>query len=194
MERKLEPEKVLEIFDIDPEDEERMNGFMTWFNGRFKPIFLSHLAALFKVDRKANLHEIDDIKTEALVQYINAVATPNGPYDIIASPFEDPEELTAGVQDVEAAIDLAKLELSKANKNAKGKSDALPGIAAVSQTTQSLEKKAEAEHTARPSTSIGRAVDAAKPESKGIVQNILGKIPSLLLEAGTAISDYARSC
>jgi LAS superfamily LD-carboxypeptidase LdcB len=188
MEKKLDPEKVLEIFDIDAEDEERMEGFMTWFNGRFKPVFLSHLAALFKVDRKANLHDIDDIKPEALVQYINTIATSNGPYDITASPFEDPEELSAGPNDVEAAIDLAKLELSKISKNLKGK-EALPGVAAVSQTTQALDKKTEAEHTARPSTSIGKAVEATKPESKGIVQNILGKIPSLLLEAGTAVSD-----
>jgi len=137
IEKKLEPEKIFEMFDVDPENEERMTRFMTWFNERFKPIFLTHLAALFSIDRKMKLADIDDLKPEQLKQYLTAAAYTNGPYHVTASPFDEPDTLQASQSYVEAAMEAAKAALGKIDKSAK--TVPLLEMTAVSQTRQTLD-------------------------------------------------------
>lgn len=137
---KLDAEEVLDIFGIDPDDTERTKAFLQWFNGRFKPVFLTHLTAIAKIDPKIKLDDIDDMEDEQKLEYIKMVALPDGPYNITASPLEDP--LQATKDDVQAAIDKVKedLDVDEEKKKEVGVA-AKPTAQAVGSQTKLVEDK-----------------------------------------------------
>lgn len=137
---KLDAEEVLDIFGIDPDDTERTKAFLQWFNGRFKPVFLTHLTAIAKIDPKIKLDDVDDMEDEQKLEYIKMVALPDGPYNITASPLEDP--LQATKDDVQAAIDRVKedLDVDEEKKKEVGVA-AKPTAQAVGSQTKLVEDK-----------------------------------------------------
>lgn len=115
---KLKPDMVKEVFslfDIDTDNQEQIEKFQTWFQYRFKPIFLQHESAVFKVDKEYKLSTVDDLKNDKKLQYFKSVKMENGPYDIVVSPFPDMEALPSGAAEVAAYYgkQLPKLEDKK---------------------------------------------------------------------------------
>jgi hypothetical protein len=107
-EKKLNPAKIFDIMDIDKSDDAMVARFFKWFNGRFKPVFLTHLTALFATDPKATLDSVDKLKPVAKLKYFNAAAFEAGPYSVLTSPFKDMDKLPAGKSEVNMAIESAR--------------------------------------------------------------------------------------
>lgn len=124
LEKKIEPNELLEIFGIDPEDKEMINRFTEWFNGRFKPFFLTHVTALFAVNKKVKLNEVEDkLGPEEKLQYLEKVSYDSGPYDKTTSPFKALDALSDGTQ---AAIGLIKKLTEDTKKKVKEKKEGKP--------------------------------------------------------------------
>ena len=143
---KIDAEEVLSIFGIDTEDTGRTESFLIWFNGRFKPVFLTHLTVIARIDPKIKLDELDDMNDEQKLAYIKGVAMPGGPYHITASPLED-EALMATKADVDKAIELVKedLDVDDKEKESAGSGGSLdkPNAQAVGTSTQLVQDKEE---------------------------------------------------
>lgn len=109
-ERKLDIKQILSIFNVDQEDTEALQNFTTWLSQRFKPVFLTHESAIYSLDPKKKLSEIDDLKPEQKDQYLKAIASVNDVASVTASPFQDKEPLSVSSKDITAAIDAARNE------------------------------------------------------------------------------------
>ena len=81
--------EVVKILELDGKDENVMVRFGEWFANRFKPVFFTHLSAIFNLKKKKDIAAIDkDLKTpEEKLEFIKKVAMPGGPWNIRALPF-----------------------------------------------------------------------------------------------------------
>jgi predicted chitinase len=60
-------DKVLQMFVTEPGNKKQMGDIYSWFNGRFKPVFLTYMACLDVVKIK-NLKDYDDAKTQDVLK------------------------------------------------------------------------------------------------------------------------------
>ena len=180
---KLDAEEVLDIFGIDTDDTERTKAFLQWFNGRFKPVFLTHLTAIAKINPKLKLEDLDDMEDEQKLEYIKMVAMPDGPYNIIASPLEDP--LQATKEDVQAAIDRVKedLDVDEEKKKEVGVASKPTEQAVGSQTKLVEDKEAE-------KSTISKIGDMVKKLALG---GMFGGTIAMALQTGGNIKAMALS-
>lgn len=92
--RRINPEELAEIFNIDKDDQETGERFAYWCVNRFMPVFLTHMTALYAVDGKKKLSEVKDLDPSNLIKYLEASALPEGPYSFTVSPLKALSELS----------------------------------------------------------------------------------------------------
>ena len=110
-ERAIDINQILEIFSINKEDNTgALERFVKWLTQRFKPVFLTHLTALYSVDPKKHLDDTDKLKPEQKDKYLKAVETLSSVYGFTDSPFEDGQPITVTPNDITAAIKSARDE------------------------------------------------------------------------------------
>ena len=78
------------------EDEEHMNRWGTWFENRFKPVYLRHMAALKGSKASPSIDKVDsDLSNKEKLSYLNKVDVPDSEKDRVygerTSPFLDAE-------------------------------------------------------------------------------------------------------
>lgn len=117
-------EEFHEVFGLSFSNKIHANEWSTWYNKRFLPIFIMHLAALEKVDRSSDLDDIDDDLSDVLkLQFILEVQITDKdrrekefwPYGIEESPMLGRALITDA-----ATIDLyikKLIDMLKLNKN-----------------------------------------------------------------------------
>ena len=110
---------ALKIFGVSIDDEENYNNWISWFTGRFKPVFLTHVTALYAIDPKTQLSAIDDLNGDDKLKYLNLVKFDDGPYSISDSPIGGIKELSVTTKDINNAFDEAKKECEEDNKSEK---------------------------------------------------------------------------
>lgn len=106
--QKAEPEDLLEIMGIDKEDKERATNFNTWMVQRFQPFFLNHLTALFSVDPKRKLEDVEKLEYEPLGKYLDTAQFLSGPYDVSASPFASQDSMKNTKEDIPKLVESLK--------------------------------------------------------------------------------------
>ena len=117
----LDFDKVVSIFGIDKTNEEKLESLLKWFNGRFKPFYLTHQTAIYNLNRKYRLNNIEDMTVEDKIKYLDVMAFPDGPYGVTDSPFSDIEELGTDQSDVLTSIENIKKELRQQKSDKKFK-------------------------------------------------------------------------
>jgi hypothetical protein len=95
LEKAIDVEDMLSIFSIDKGDSEQFDRFDSWLQYRFKPFFLTHLTALYSINNKAKLDEVDGLTIEERLRYLGLVSFESGPYNEVVSPFKDIESLSS---------------------------------------------------------------------------------------------------
>ena len=123
----IKVDEILDIFDIDKDNQERLTAFTKWFNGRFKPVFITHLSALAKINPKYKLDELDSLSDKEKFSYLETIKMPAEIYTITDSPFED-GVLTATEKDVDNAIEVVKEDLDIPEEDKKKLSENIPSI------------------------------------------------------------------
>lgn len=106
---KLKVKDVVSGFGVDLHNQEQLTNWAIWFSKRFKPVYLTHLTALNSVDSKVKLTDADDMDSDKLKRYLNIAKWPNGPYNVMQSPFPTLATLAAGDKEV-ASITAEVLE------------------------------------------------------------------------------------
>lgn len=149
-------------FGPNDEEKERQARFASWFQGRFKPVFLTHLTALHNIDPKAELDDVDDdLKPEMKLRFLTAVRSTNANYNDGVSPFEDGPMVT-GTGAIDAAFAEAK---AAAEKEIGGKKKQVPPMdaakaAAAAGATAAAVKAGAKQPGAAPQTMGGKPAQA----------------------------------
>ena len=123
---KVDTKKILETFGIEIGDHEQIEKFAAWFAHRFKPVFLTNVAAIRAAAPSKWLGDVDDLDNAEKRKYLNVAKFPGGPYNVFTSPFADQRALPSGAQEVASAVAVAEAELQQA-----GETDGKAGAAAA---------------------------------------------------------------
>lgn len=115
--------EIFKIFKVDPKDSERVEMVLSYFNNRFKPFFLNNVAALYSVDPTLNLRDLEKLKGDELLEYLDLVEFDSGPYSYTSSPFKGLESLNNDPRYVKNAIENLRGDPTVA---AGGSSDDIP--------------------------------------------------------------------
>jgi len=178
MDKKIDPEELLNIFSIDKADGESASKLGQWFDARFKPFFLTNCTALYAVNKKVSLKNAHDELTAAeKVKFYGLIGYESGPYNVTVSPFKDLPQLAytrPQVQELikvctatakEAADKQAASDKDKAEKKAKADKDkadkAAKAVAGVTAVTAAIDP------TKKP------AVDPKADEGKKVVAQVV---------------------
>lgn len=159
-------------------DAEKNKKFLAWFLGRFKPVFIAHSKQMRLMKNTTDLTSIDRklTATQAL-EFLEKVHFKNqfdlNPYNVMISPFEDPDECDYDFEDVCDRYESVKellTEKAKSEKPAGGTGDA------TSQDPKAEEDKEK-------ETSLLKKVAMATPIG-GIVAGSIWALKKLSVGAG----------
>lgn len=100
--KNIDTAQIFKIFGFQPTDKENIERFITWFNGRFKPIFLQALGSYQALAKRKDLEKADTLPKKDKLQLINSMATVSegNPYAVMVSPFPDGKKLLFDGDDV----------------------------------------------------------------------------------------------
>lgn len=115
-EGKFKVEDMLSIFDIKTDDMENLGRFGEWFQNRFKPVFLTHMAALFRMKGKTDIDLVDtDIKeSREKLEYLKSTAMLDGPWGVMTLPFPaSPKSVVAARTIIDTAENLRQVFASQ---------------------------------------------------------------------------------
>ncbi|EKD89751.1 MAG: Virion structural protein, partial [uncultured bacterium] len=118
-ETKLKVGDVMKDFKVDVENRKELSNWLTWFTKRFKPVFLTHLSVLNATAPGKTLNDIEKLKPEEKKKYLDGAKYPDGPYNVLVSPFPGSDSLAAGGTEVKNAVEAAQTEVTKLMEEAK---------------------------------------------------------------------------
>lgn len=127
--RRIDIKKIIDIFDIDPNDQAATQNFAQWFLRRFKPVFMTNLTALRIVGAKdVSLSDVDDkLKPEEKLKFLEIASFPGGPYTFNLNPFPTGDLLPANADTVAALVKEAKETIAKGEEE-KPKGGITPAV------------------------------------------------------------------
>lgn len=119
--------QVAELFSVDTANRDQMYKMVTWFNQRFKPVFLGAVTSYYSLVGDTGLHNADKKLTKAQkAKYLSDTHITGGggnnPYMIAASPFADDDEVKLDYGDITSRYKDAAGEIDDLKDN--GSSDA----------------------------------------------------------------------
>lgn len=120
-EKGVDIQKVLDIFDIKDSDEKERDKFVTWFQNRFKPVFLTHMAALKAVTGDKDLEKVETLSVEDKLKMLSKVEMPDGPWNVDVLPFKDKSKSVIDAKFVKNAVEDVRNVLNKQKKDSSGK-------------------------------------------------------------------------
>lgn len=197
--------EIFSIFGIDQKDKETIDRFITWFDKRFKPVFLNAFAFYHGKTGKADLEKADTLDKETKLKMLNAMATVSGsPYEVMGTPFPDGKKLKFDAGDVKSALKTAirmvEHEKGKGEKSLSDKAgDAISAAwnklkdvgSAVGDAVTGVVKKVY-DTNVKAVKAVGGAVAAAGSLAWGGIKSAAksagGAISSAATGAGDAIS------
>lgn len=120
----IDIKEVESIFGLDLQSKERdeiikVRNWRDWYISRFKPVFLTHLTALNKLDKKHTFESIEDEKDSDIKRkYLDMAKFPEGPYSFLVSPFENLSKLETQKTSVTFYVDELYKQLDKEKEEA----------------------------------------------------------------------------
>ena len=113
LDKKIDPQDLLDIFSIDKDDPEMSKAFTDWFTTRFKPFFLTHMTAANSINNKYTIADVPSMKDDEKIKYLGLITFESGPYDVLVSPFKEWDCLNG---DKTFAINAIKVLIDKLSK------------------------------------------------------------------------------
>ena len=116
---KVKLEDLMEDFGVEKTNDRAVKNWMTWFNNRFKPVFLGHMAVTKARWPNLGLGQLDaKLKPKEKIDYIEATRMPGMNYGAWVSPFPDIKVLPVDTRGVNSAIEIALAAVKKEEKEA----------------------------------------------------------------------------
>lgn len=166
--RTINMKDVYELFDIAEDDSKMQSRFNEWFGSRFKPVFLHHVAVLYRVDNKAKLTSVQDLPAQKRLDYLSG-ADISGVWSYTTSPFKGLDVLSDNPKPCRELID-ALLKTAGREVNEKAKSGVKSGEAGP--------KAAEGIAANKPITSAIPAAVKDAPDKYAIPSGAVARTPA----------------
>lgn len=195
MDRRAPLEEVAKMFVEDPKNNKEVGSVYTWFNGRFKPVFLTYMACLDVVKMKS-LKEYDESKDRNVYnvakqahQALSAVMP--FPYSVVAKIDRDTPIM--GQQATVIRVNNLLTELKAYIDRHTDKKDELKPIATPASTTALQQEKAKLEEALKnPAKNFGSGVESIKrqDEARNRLTEIDGQLKQLNVKykAGSVVA------
>jgi hypothetical protein len=123
----LDFKKIAEIFDISETDSPSIEQLTIYLYQRFNPVYIHSTAALWTVNSKLKIGDLDSLSPDQLKNYLDKARYDTGPYDIYISPFKNLHRLSANANwvkfEYEKALDYSKRKLAAQPNLNKGPSE-----------------------------------------------------------------------
>ena len=184
--------EILEIFELDPKDQERMGRFNDWFQRRFKPVFFRHYSLMLKYAGGAKLIEAEErVPDEYKYPYAKAsLFEDRDIYLVGATPFPD-QSIVTGTQVIDEILEEFKDEYEDASKEKTKRVVSKKHADRVSNQIEELEAKDELtnrermllrslkEAKAKQSTKPGQLIDGGTGTPKDLIDRQTARIAEL---------------
>jgi len=133
---------LLQIFGVNEKEPKQVEKWISWFTGRFKPVFLSHVTVYYNMTKKKDITQADKtLSTAQKLEYLPKINFPysgSSPYLYMMSPFGDEDKVPLDDDDdVSDAYDSA---ISLIKRNAKANDEALASQKGGKGATGKVEK------------------------------------------------------
>lgn len=173
--------EALDLFGINATNRKMVMQFTSWFQNRFKPVYLTHLTALKGIAPNVSLGDVDSkLKPEEKRKYFDASRFANGPYSVFDSPFDDRSQITMSSRDVEKAAQICDQAIKdemggqSATGMEEGKTAAAVGAAAaMTPGTKSPEQEASGDSNGNRPTSP-ESQDSTLTTAKNAINRVTG--------------------
>lgn len=164
--RGVKVEAVAELFSVDLKNRDQVNKLITWFNLRFKPIFLGAVTVYYSLTKNKDIHDADNKLTkDQKVKYLNDTHITTGggqnPYMVAASPFADD--------------DMVKLDYGNINTRYK---EAVDNVGDLSDDKSSGESQSTEKTKDQPKSSWWQSTKNAVSEWFKSSRDTLGNVAS----------------
>ena len=139
--------KILDMLGLDPNDENILARFGEWFNNRFKPVFFTHLAAIYNIKKKKAIDVIDkELKSpKDKLEFIKKVAMTGGPWDVKILPFGKDAVTSITAEHIKKYVDFLIEKFGKDLNTIPAKSSADTILESMDATGYVHNKKSEKE-------------------------------------------------
>lgn len=157
---------MLDLFGINPNDQNMVIRFTRWFQYRFKPVYLTHMTALNNIAPGTSLADVDSkLKPEEKQKYFQASRFEDGPYAVTDSPVTERNSLTVGPNDVSNVGRITEEAIKKELTDGKSSDTGIEDKSTVA--------KAAATATAGVVGTAAMKQTGAKPDDPGVVKQAL---------------------
>ena len=123
IEKNIKAEEIAALFSVEKDDKEHAEKFAGWFKERFKPVFLTHLAALYQANPKLKLDQTKELTPEQAMKYVELATFESGPYNYDISPLKTVDALSvdkdAIMMHAKNLLDFYKEKVKKSGKETK---------------------------------------------------------------------------
>lgn len=178
-EDKVNFEELISPFGVNIGDKNAYSKWKAWYENRFKPVFLGHMAVIKTSYPDVSIDSVDSkIDSKSKLKYLDATQLLGVDYGFVISPFAGGRILKISEQGVKGAIEIAR---AKIQKEIKDNVDKKPG---------SLETKAR-ELTAAALGAVGMKSAAAKvlePLTRKDKDDSIAKAVKQSIEATSSVS------
>lgn len=130
--KKFNYDKAFKIFGVDAKNAQEAQRWAEWFSKRFKPVFLTHLTALLSIDKKMQLEDVAELKTEDKLKYLDLCRFREGPYSYLVSPIPGDSIRMAEGSDVESIYQKTKEEIDAEGKDKQNNKTSKNTLEAIS--------------------------------------------------------------
>lgn len=169
LEGRIKVDEILEIFDIEKNDKERVESFMLWLNERFRPFFLRHIHAIYLANNKVKLEDADKLNYEELQKYLNDAQFLDGPYNTTESPFGADESIANTKEAIPPMVDALRntKKKPKGNKEGSNKDSVVGDPAALANiNAKKLEREEQDKQNAAAADKTVKASEEEKDKPK----------------------------
>lgn len=111
--------KVLDIFGVKREEKDKYTILNRWFMKRFIPAYRAFISALWSINNRIFLDNIDSLKQTELETFITKFNVPTSIYEITDVPTYDDTKTLVSKQDVDTLLINISNEINSKKKNSK---------------------------------------------------------------------------
>jgi len=129
----IETAEIVKDFGLNPESRTDVNRFISWYQERFKPVYLTWLTAMKNTGGK-KISAADSLSAQDKLALLKLVAFPDGPYGYNTSPFKDLKSLPSSSSTVANAVKVLTATLEKSAQTETTKSQITETQAATAGT------------------------------------------------------------
>ena len=192
--------EIVKVTGINPESEEELQALSNYLDHRFLPVYLVHVSVRNRLDGDHDLKNVEKIDKEKIESYVEGAAFSDGEYPTAYNPFDLPEVTVTNAEDVQYAVEAARVYATELANKKSLKEKAKDGIKGIGKGIKGffLGKEAQAAELVDPGEDLSKnpylnpSVDDAET-TEATDKELDSKVGELVkVESGKKIPNFLK--